>query len=72
MKAFEDAITATSTRWAPWYVIPADHKQVMQAMVVRILVEAIGSLDLSWPEVSEKERIENAEARRILEAEAEG
>ena len=33
MQAFEDAITATSKPWAPWYVIPADHKQVTQAMV---------------------------------------
>ena len=35
MGAFEDAITATSTPWAPWYVIPADHKQVTQALVAR-------------------------------------
>ena len=32
MQAYEDAITATSTEWAPWYVLPADHKHVMQAM----------------------------------------
>jgi polyphosphate kinase 2 (PPK2 family) len=37
--AFEEAITATSTPWAPWYVIPADHKPVMQAMVAAIHVE---------------------------------
>src|SRR5918995_1592906 len=54
MRAFEEAITATSTPWAPWYVIPADHKPVMQAMVAAILVDTIGSLDLSWPEVSEQ------------------
>jgi hypothetical protein len=69
MQAFEDAISATSTAWAPWYVIPADHKPVMQAIVVRILVEAIQGLGLSWPEVSEKDRAANAEARRRLEAE---
>ena len=40
----------------PWYVIPADHKHVMQAMVARILVETIRSLDLSWPEVSDEDR----------------
>jgi PPK2 family polyphosphate:nucleotide phosphotransferase len=69
MGAYEEAITATSTPWAPWYVIPADHKRVMQAMVVTILVDTIGSLDLSWPEVSEEARAANAEARRRLEAE---
>ena len=69
MQAFEEAITATSTSWAPWYVIPADNKSVMQAIVVSILVDTIGSLGLSWPEVSDEDRAENAEARRRLEAE---
>jgi polyphosphate kinase 2 (PPK2 family) len=69
MRAFEEAITATSTPWAPWYVIPADHKPVMQAMVAAILVDTIDSLDLSWPEVSEQARVANAEARRRLAAE---
>ena len=70
MQAFEDAISATSTAWAPWYVIPADHKHVMQAMVASILVDAIESLDLQWPTVSPKERDANVEARRVLESEA--
>jgi PPK2 family polyphosphate:nucleotide phosphotransferase len=69
MQAYEKAITATSTAWAPWYVIPADHKPVMQAMVAAILVDTIGSLGLRWPEVSEQARAANAEARRKLEAE---
>ena len=69
MQAFEDAVTATSTPWAPWYVIPADHKPVMQAIVARILVDTIQGLGLSWPEVSDKDRTANAEARERLEAE---
>jgi len=69
MRAYEEAITATSTPWAPWYVIPANHKSVMQAMVAAILVDTIGSLGLSWPEVSDQARAANAEARRKLEAE---
>jgi PPK2 family polyphosphate:nucleotide phosphotransferase len=69
IRAFEASITATSKPWAPWYVIPADNKKVMQAMVVRILVESIRSLDLSWPAVSEEARARQAEARRMLEAE---
>ena len=40
MSAFEDALTATSTPWAPWYVVPADHKWLTQALVARLLVEA--------------------------------
>jgi PPK2 family polyphosphate:nucleotide phosphotransferase len=68
-RAYEEAITATSTAWAPWYVVPADHKPVMQAMVAAILVDTIGSLGLSWPEVSDQARAANADARRRLEAE---
>ena len=69
MQAYDRAITATSTPWAPWYVIPADHKPVLQAMVARILVETIRSLGLSWPEVRDEDRAENAKAREMLEAE---
>jgi PPK2 family polyphosphate:nucleotide phosphotransferase len=69
MSAFEDALTATSTPWAPWYVIPADHKKVTQALVAQVLVEQVRSLDLRWPEVSEKEHAANMAAREKLEAE---
>jgi len=69
MSAYEKAITATSTPWAPWYVIPADHKHVMQAMVVSILVDTVRSLDLHWPTVSEAAHAANADARRALDAE---
>ena len=69
MQAFEDAITATSTPWAPWYVIPADHKKLTQALVALVIVDAVNSLDLSWPEVSAKEHEANLEARKKLEAE---
>ena len=69
MAAFEAALTATSTPWAPWYVIPADHKWLTQALVARILVDTIQALDLSWPEVTDDEREANLAARKKLEAE---
>ena len=56
MHAYEEAITATSTHWAPWYVIPADRKRVMQAMVAAVLVDTIDGLGLAWPTVSAKDR----------------
>jgi PPK2 family polyphosphate:nucleotide phosphotransferase len=71
MHAYEDAISATSTDWAPWYVIPADRKRVMQAMVATILADTIDSLDLEWPTVTEEERAANEKARAELEAEPE-
>jgi polyphosphate kinase 2 (PPK2 family) len=72
MAAFEAAISATSTPWAPWYVIPADHKKTTQAMVAAVIVETLDSLDLRWPEVSPKEHAANLEARKRLEAENDG
>jgi len=69
MGAFEDALTATSTPWAPWYVIPADHKWLTQALVALVLVEKLRSLDLRWPEVSADEHAANLQARSELDAE---
>jgi PPK2 family polyphosphate:nucleotide phosphotransferase len=69
MQAYEDAISATSTPWAPWYVIPADHKHVMQAFCAAIVVDAIRSLNLEWPTVSDSEKVADENARRELEAE---
>ena len=69
LAAFEAALSATSTPWAPWYVIPADHWWITQALVARLLVDALNSLDLRWPEVSPAEHAANLEAREQLEAE---
>ena len=70
MAAFEAALTATSTPWAPWYVIPADHKWLTQALVATILVDTIQALDLNWPEVTAQDHKANLEARKKLELEA--
>ncbi len=69
MAAYEDALTATSTPWAPWYVVPADYKWVTQALVAAILVDTIHGLDLQWPTVSQAEHEANVAARRTLDAE---
>jgi PPK2 family polyphosphate:nucleotide phosphotransferase len=69
MKAYEDAISATSTRWAPWHIIPANHKWVARALVGAVLSRAIQKLDLQPPAVSQQERQAFAQARRQLEAE---
>lgn len=46
---YEAAITATSTEWAPWYVIPADHKWVRDVAVAQLLVETLSRLDPEIP-----------------------
>jgi PPK2 family polyphosphate:nucleotide phosphotransferase len=70
MEAFEDAITATSTPHAPWYVIPADHKHVMRTLVAGVLTRTIQGLGLAYPTVSDEqaEAIEKARAELLAEA----
>ena len=67
MEAFEEALSATSTEWAPWYIIPADHKWVARAVVADILTSTISSLHLAYPEVTSEKRKALEEARAQLE-----
>jgi PPK2 family polyphosphate:nucleotide phosphotransferase len=69
MRAYEEAIGATSTEWAPWYIIPADHKWVSRALVANIIAATIESLDLAFPIIDDEQRAEMEAARRILEEE---
>jgi len=69
MEAFGEMLSATSTEWAPWYVIPADHKFVARALVASVLSTSIGALGLEAPEVSAEKKRELAGARRQLLAE---
>ncbi len=64
--AYEDALTATSTNWAPWYVVPADQKWVTRAVVADILTTSILDLELSFPSPTEEERKELRNARKKL------
>jgi PPK2 family polyphosphate:nucleotide phosphotransferase len=69
MNAYEDMFNATSTEWAPWYIIPADKKWFTRAAVADIIVDRLRSLDLSYPEVTEAHRLELIKAKEILERE---
>ena len=66
--AFEDVFQHTSTKWAPWYVIPADHKWAARVLVAAILTHAIKRLKLKMPTVSAEREKELAAMRRRLEA----
>jgi polyphosphate kinase 2 (PPK2 family) len=68
-KAYEDALSATSTRWAPWYVVPADNKWASRAVVADVLTTSILDLDLKYPEPSAHDRELLAKARKALESE---
>jgi PPK2 family polyphosphate:nucleotide phosphotransferase len=65
--AYEDALSATSTKAAPWYVIPADDKQVARTLVAGIIVNAIDRMHLSMPTLPPEKKGDIEAARRQLE-----
>ncbi|HVP25983.1 MAG TPA: polyphosphate kinase 2 family protein [Methanomicrobiales archaeon] len=54
--AFDDMLSNTSTEWAPWYVIPADHRWFTRLAVVSLLLRTMKALDLHYPEITPRER----------------
>ncbi len=69
MKAYEQAIRATATEAAPWYVVPADNKWFTRLVVAAAIVDAMERLDLAYPQIDAKKRAELARARRLLQNE---
>ncbi|PYS82449.1 MAG: hypothetical protein DMF67_12875 [Acidobacteria bacterium] len=69
MDAFEDAFNHTSTTWAPWYIIPADHKWFTRAAVADVIISKLKSLDLRYPDVGEAHLKELQKAKELLENE---
>ena len=66
MRAYEDALNATSKPWAPWYAVPADNKPYMRLKVAEILVDTLKSLDLRYPKVAPEEKARFDEMRKLL------
>ena len=69
MNAYHDAIENTSTKNAPWYVIPADNKWFTRLAISEIIIKKMKSLDLQYPKVSEEHLKSLQEAKALLEAE---
>ncbi len=67
--AYEELIRATSTRHAPWYVIPADHKWFTHLAVAAAVIETLEDLKLFYPQVDAQKKKEIAAARKLLEKE---
>jgi polyphosphate kinase 2 (PPK2 family) len=66
MDAYQEAIRATATPWAPWYVVPADNKWFTRLVVAAAVVDALDGLDLHYPEVDERKREDLRLAHRAL------
>jgi PPK2 family polyphosphate:nucleotide phosphotransferase len=69
-KAFEDALTTTSTKRAPWHVIPADRKYVARAIIADVITTSIENLGLEYPKVNEEKLAKLSAAKAKLEAES--
>ena len=66
MLAYEACLSATSTRHAPWYVVPADDKDNARLIVSRIVLDALGELKMAYPRTTAKRRRELASIRKRL------
>jgi PPK2 family polyphosphate:nucleotide phosphotransferase len=69
MAAYEEMIRETSTDYAPWYVVPADHKHVAWLVVSAAIIEALDGLKLRYPKVTGKALKDQKKAERKLHAE---
>ena len=70
MYAFEEAISATASKHAPWYIVPADNKWFTRLFVAAAIVSAIEELSLSFPKIDDKMKKELAAARAELARES--
>jgi PPK2 family polyphosphate:nucleotide phosphotransferase len=67
--AYEDVFNSTSTKWAPWYVIPADNKWFTHVAVADLIVAKLKSLKLAYPTLSAQHRQDLSLAKEALENE---
>jgi PPK2 family polyphosphate:nucleotide phosphotransferase len=65
-QAYEECLSATGTKNAPWHVVPADDKENARLIISRIVIETLKSLKLSYPQVGDVQRRELAEIRKHL------
>jgi PPK2 family polyphosphate:nucleotide phosphotransferase len=59
MKAYEDAIEKTSTEWAPWYVVPSNHKSLRDYVVASAIVDSMERLGMHYPKLDKATRRES-------------
>jgi polyphosphate kinase 2 (PPK2 family) len=69
MSAYEEMIQNTSTKHAPWYVVPADHKWFTRMVVAEAVIAAMEDLYLSFPKIDAAKRKELKKARGVLKRE---
>ena len=70
--AYQDVIRHTSTKHAPWHIVPADHKWFARVVIGSAIVAALDKLDLHFPAVDQADRGEFKQVREALLAEEKG
>lgn len=68
-RAYEDMLGATSTTYAPWHIIPADHKWFARLAVADIIIDTLRSMKLHYPKISKETRAGLDAAKQALETE---
>jgi PPK2 family polyphosphate:nucleotide phosphotransferase len=66
MKAYEDCLHATSTRHAPWYIVPADDKENARLIVSQIVLDALGGFKMAYPKTTAKRHLELLAIKKLL------
>jgi|SRR5580704_12663778 PPK2 family polyphosphate:nucleotide phosphotransferase len=66
VRAYEECLHTTSTRHAPWFIVPADDKENARLIVSQIVLDALGDLKMAYPRTSQKRRIELQAIKKLL------
>jgi PPK2 family polyphosphate:nucleotide phosphotransferase len=69
MRAYEEVFTHTSTKWAPWYIVPANNKWFMRLAVAGIIYQTLQDLNLKYPKVTKEHKKELLATKQLLLAE---
>lgn len=72
MDAYEEMFNHTSTPWAPWYIIPADHKWFTRLAVVSVINATLAGLGLAYPEVNPEQKAALLKAKEMMDRESTG
>jgi PPK2 family polyphosphate:nucleotide phosphotransferase len=66
-RAYEDCLTATSPKIAPWYVVPADDKENARLIISQVILDSLDKLKMSYPKPDKARRKELESMRKLLE-----
>ena len=69
VESYEEMLSATSTDYAPWFIVPADYKWMARTFVAEVIISAIDGLKISYPKVSDEQIKQLMAAKKKLEAE---